>query len=213
MSVNTRVRTERTLPEVERLGKSARVVWFSTSRRERSGRWSALSSHIPFFRNRPGARDRHLAFVLAMPDLGRGPKQLAVVLWQAMCLRTWECFPSHAELAERCGKVNVRTVGRWLQSLREAGVFRWKRRQRRPSLYVPNLAVCDRRYSEPSGSAVNDTPYGFGVRKSWRLPSISVAAGMAVSGVQRSFFEADPVGPPLPLPKLSAEALRLALRR
>lgn len=166
----------------------------------------AVSSHIPVFRDRPGARDRHLAFVLAVPGLGRGPKQLAVVLWQAMRLRTWECFPSHEVLAQRCG-VCVRTVGRWLRELRERGLFRWLRRRRRPSLYLPNLAVCDSRYSAPSGAFVNDAPYGFGDRKAWRVPCLSVAAGMAGSAVQRSFFEADPVGPPVPLPKLSAEAL------
>lgn len=172
----------------------------------------ALSS-LPEFRDRPGVVARFRSYVLRHPCLKRSEKLVALQLLDCLSLRTWQCAPSRAQLAERCA-VTVRTISRALAVLRGLGLWRWLRRRRRPSLYLPNLALIDTRFAAPSGAAVDDRPYGFGDRKAWLLPVLRTAAGVCGSLAHSPRLALGAVGPQpgARLPALSAEALRLAAR-
>lgn len=171
-----------TISEAAGTGKRP-VRWRAPSAKHKvPSEWSVSLPSLPEFRDRPGVVSRFRSYVLRHPSLKRGEKLVALQLLDCLSLRRWQCAPSRDELAKRCG-VTVRTISRALAVLRQLGLWRWLRRRRRPSLYLPNLALIDTRYSAPSGAAVNDQPYGFGDRRAWLLPVLRTAAGAVAAGL------------------------------
>lgn len=76
-------------------------------------------------------------------------------------------------------------------------------------MYLPNLSLCDSRYSAPEGAAVDDAPYGIGDRRVWRVPVLVTAPGRQAELFGRPVEVPDT--PPI-LPKLSASALATFMR-
>lgn len=101
-------------------------------------------------------------------------KVVALALIDALSLRKWACAPSYEQLARWVG-CTERTIGRALRVLNDIGLFRWRRRYRKPSEYAPNMALVDGQCLPPSGRF--DAPRCIGDRGPWQHPPVrSVAA-------------------------------------
>lgn len=161
-----------------------------------------MISHLPAYADRPAAVSRFRRFVLRHPGLKPRQRLVALLLLEALNLRSWVAAPSYSQLAREAG-VTVRTIGRILRHLNGLGLFRWKRHRRAPSNYMPNLALVDSRYSAPTGEAVNDRPYGIGNRRDWRSFVLLTASASVVHGRPMP-------SPPDPLPPEKLPPLRLS---
>lgn len=102
-------------------------------------------------------------------------KVVALALIDALSLRRWQCAPSYEQLARWVG-CTERTIGRALRVLNDLGLFRWRRRFRRPSEYAPNMALVDERCLPPSGRF--DAPRCIGDRGPWQHPPIRAVAAV-----------------------------------
>jgi predicted ArsR family transcriptional regulator len=77
-------------------------------------------------------------WVLDDEALSNHAKLLIVVLSSYVSVRTQQCWPSHATLAEKCG-VSTDTVQRALRELRARGLVTWEARTRRDTGQTSNL--------------------------------------------------------------------------